>query len=550
MCAPAHQRGFLLIAAVVIIMAAAVMALVIVTLVAGGSRAGTQHLQSSQALFLARTGLEHASRLLNSPVLADRLPCAGLAGDPAVTDAALGTGSYAVTGAAPFYFSPAPALAAALNAGDTTVMLSSSAGLAPAGRVLIDRETLHYAEISSCSGSPCLIGVQRERDGTTAVAHAAGAPVAQYQCNLTSVGSVPGASATERGQRTLGWGTQLQEGWIVGGAGAIVRFNHADSQPAVHNSWESAASPVTVQLNSIAMLSYADGWAVGNNSTGGGPSRGVILRWSGGPAWTDVGSTDNRSNLNGVHCVASNDCWAVGDRQGPGGVVMHWDGASWTRYTPANSIPATDLRSVYCVASDDCWAVGDAQGGEVIIHWNGADWSRVGPSGAIPNVDLNSVYCFASNACWAVGDFTPIFGPFRSETILQWNGANWTRAGPFFFFASPNLNSVHCADTDDCWAVGDTFLGNEFLLRWNGATWTAIAFSPAVPDVNLRSVHCLDADDCWAVGDTSGGAVLVHWDGAAWSRFDPTGLPNQDLYSVYLIGDHGRADAAWREIFP
>lgn len=53
-----RQRGFLLIAAVILIAVAATMALVMVTLTAGSSQAGALQLNSTQALFIAESGLE------------------------------------------------------------------------------------------------------------------------------------------------------------------------------------------------------------------------------------------------------------------------------------------------------------------------------------------------------------------------------------------------------------------------------------------------------------------------------------------------------------
>jgi hypothetical protein len=52
------QRGFLLIAAVVVIAVTGIMAVAIVTLTAGSGQAGGEHVSSTQALFIAESGLE------------------------------------------------------------------------------------------------------------------------------------------------------------------------------------------------------------------------------------------------------------------------------------------------------------------------------------------------------------------------------------------------------------------------------------------------------------------------------------------------------------
>ena len=59
---PKSQRGFLLIVAVVLIAVAATMAAVIVTFTAGSGQAGGLHVQSTQALDVAESGIEKAIR--------------------------------------------------------------------------------------------------------------------------------------------------------------------------------------------------------------------------------------------------------------------------------------------------------------------------------------------------------------------------------------------------------------------------------------------------------------------------------------------------------
>lgn len=124
---------------------------------------------------------------------------------------------------------------------------------------MIDRELIDYSAIDGDS----FVGAVRGAAGTAAAAHAGGTPVGQYQCGLISQGGVPSLAAPD-GLRTLQQGVQLQEGWAVGANGTILQWDST--------TWTAAASPVGVQLNSVSMLSYADGWAVGNAQ--GGPGGG------------------------------------------------------------------------------------------------------------------------------------------------------------------------------------------------------------------------------------------------------------------------------------
>jgi hypothetical protein len=536
MNAPRSQRGFLLILAVIIIMVAAVMAAAIATLTSGGAQSGSQHVTSTQALYLAESGAERATRLVLSPTLSERVTCPNVTGNANVTNTSVGTGVYTVTGTTAVYPAAAATLNGVLNATAAVIPFTSSLlapnyGMAASGRVLIDREAIDYSAISTsavtCGTAPCLIGAQRGRDGTTATNHATGTRLGQYQCNLVSAGGVPDLTASDRAQRTLNQGVQLQEGWAmglgaaafptaqnlngvfcfpggtecwaVGNAGTILRWNGA--------AWAAVASGTAAILRAVSCTSVTNCWAVGDGGT--------IRQWNGG-AWVGAGSPVG-TPLRAVHCLqGSNYCWAVGDQSG-GEVTLRWTGGAWSRVgpdpAPPNLVPNTTLTGVYCAAVDDCWAVGNNSGGETTLRWSGgANWTRTGP-GPAPNTNLSSVHCAAAtNNCWTVGVQS------GGEVTVQWTGGpNWTRNGPDGAIPNVNLNSVYCVATNDCWAVG-VLSGNDFvIIRWTGAAnWAYQPLTDATYRQNLNGVSCLSANDCWAVGNAG---RVVHWNGASWSLY-------------------------------
>jgi len=381
--------------------------------------------------------------------------------------------------------------------------------------------------------------------------------------------------------------------WAVGDNGVILRWNNP-----IPNIWNNVAPPTTENLNSVLMVSANDGWAVGDNGTilrwdgiswtsfGGGR----MLRWN-GAAWTDKTSTlpaGFNQTLRSVSMLSYVDGWIVGNRRNnttTGWTILRWDpaGNTWTLFSSIN--PATGaqiLRSVYMLSVNDGWAVGNAAGGELIIRWNGAAWNRVGPYAGIPDARLNSVHCVSANDCWAVGNAS------GGELIIRWNGATWNRIGPYAGIPDAQLNSVFMIDTDgdgdadDGWAVGNAS-GGELIIRWNGATWSRVGPYAGIPNVNLNSVFCTSANDCWAVGNagniirwngatwsavaspttenlnsvfmitsTDGQAVgdagtIINWNGSQWSV--ATSPSTADLYSVYVIGTT-TPSGQWQEIFP
>ncbi len=183
------------------------------------------------------------------------------------------------------------------------------------------------------------------------------------------------------------------------------------------------------------------------------------------------------------------------------------------------------------------WAVGERAGGQaVLLAWDGAAWTRPGPYPGIANRDLFGVYCVTEDDCWAVGQRSNGF-----ENINRWDGTAWSRLPNLPGIPNQNLNSVYCVASDDCWAVGDNGGGGELMIHWNGATWSRDGPYGGIPNRDLHSVHCVDSDNCWAVGQRQGGnntEIIIYWDGVAstWSRQGPYGnVPNQDLNGVYCV---------------
>ena len=366
---------------------------------------------------------------------------------------------------APVYATGATLAAPGINATDNIipVQVNGTAGYASWGRIMIDRELIDYHGITGNS----LLNAVRGMDGSTAVPHVTGTRVGHYQCNLRSQGGVPALAAIPPpdGLRSLNIGVQLQEGWVVGQPGPaappgqrprLLRWNSV-AAPNAWANYNAAAININQQLNGISMLSYADGWSVGNR-TAATTSGWFFLRWNNPvagawarPIMTTAGVT--AQNLNSVHMVSATDGWAVGNvlvapvPATQRWTFLRWNGAAWSRVlvtTPAGSTAVT-LNSVNMISATDGWAVGNVLGA-----WAGAVTQR-----------------------WA---------------FFRWDGANWIRVA----VNTPGVNAltlqeVTCVHANDCWAVGNA----GARLHWDGAVWTAVTV-PAVAQ-NLFSVSVIGA---------------------------------------------------------
>jgi hypothetical protein len=118
-----------------------------------------------------------------------------------------------------------------------------------------------------------------------------------------------------------------------------------------------------------------------------------------------------------VSCASSSDCWAVGgDVSGEGGqpLIEQYQDGVWgivvSRNVTPGAVPGI-LNGVTCVSSTDCWAVGaygeDASlaGDALVENYSGGGWSV--PAGVAAGGTFNGVSCADSSECWAVGSGGP-----------------------------------------------------------------------------------------------------------------------------------------------
>jgi hypothetical protein len=306
---------------------------------------------------------------------------------------------------------------------------------------------------------------------------------------------------------------------------------------------------------SVTCLNGIDCWAVGSYATASAQHN--LSEHFDGTGWTVVAIPDapgsNGTQLMGVSCVASNDCWTVGqwsDIAGGHSLAEHWDGTAWTVVTSPVPPSSTGdgLNGVTCLTSINCWAIGNfvsTNSGQptqtLTEQWNGSAWSIVGSADTSSTEanSLNAVTCVTATNCWAVGNYFPTSGtPFFATLVEHSTGSSWT------IVSSPNpagngssLNSVTCVTASNCWAVGSGQnpgnYNDTLIEQYNGASWAIVA-SPdtsTTQDNTLSGVTCLAATDCWAVGykniatapDFLAQTLAVHFDGSNWSI---VGTPN------------------------
>jgi hypothetical protein len=504
------QHGYFLILAVVFIFVMGLMGSLIAYLLASRAMVSAAVYEGLQTFYIAESGLEAATRFITRSSVTTapiRIACGAVTGNAQLTAGAISSGEFTATATAPTVtYSP---LSSAISSSATTIPVTSTASFPAQGRIVVDRESMDYAAISGNS----FIGVTRGVDGTLASSHASGASVGEYQCSLNVTAAIP-TIASSNYSRVLQWGVQLQDGMAVGARSGnnftFYRWNGETELTWVNDSFASCGNSCRSDLNSVSMLSYADGWAVGNRATNGL----VFLRWN-GATWTPTFVTPscNNQNLLGVSMVSSTQGWAVGARYTAtcSGTayrydILRWNGTAWTALTPSTSpsVPADNssnqnLNAVHVIDTTGTGAgtIGFAVGGSGrILQYNGTNWVAVtSPTSSA----LYSVYVVSASQAWAVG---------AGGVIIRWNGSTWST------FTSPTsvqLNQVMMLDTDgDGLANFGVGVGNSGrIVTYNGTAWATTTSGTN----NLMAVSIVDANDVWAAGASG---RMTHWDGSTW----------------------------------
>lgn len=275
-------------------------------------------------------------------------------------------------------------------------------------------------------------------------------------------------------------------------------------------------------------------WGSGSNSVYAVGLGSTILHYSGVGTWTSM-LVPPGAELNDVHGTGENDIWAVGWN----GTILHrFDGGLWEKVDGI----ATDLHlhAVWAISSANAWAVGeraDGSGG-VVLHWDGASWSDpygavAGPAGPGP-LQFDAVWAGSGSEVYAVGHDSTITG-----VCYRYDGATWAWQT---VDVSPSAERAYYAVRG---VGGDRYIAAEGvdlagdLLRGTTSGWTAadVPGSTALFDIWPNG-----SDDIHAC---SYNGKIFHYDGTQWSTTYTGvngalqalwGSPDGDVYAVGANG--------------
>jgi photosystem II stability/assembly factor-like uncharacterized protein len=272
--------------------------------------------------------------------------------------------------------------------------------------------------------------------------------------------------------------------------------------------------------------------------TGSGPSSGTDSSQSGGttanspsavlatgpdqshaPAFpTNGGVQPGYGNFNGLTCISTSQCLAVGADNNNNGVtsLSSNGGVSWNNSAmPAGTPP---LDAISCGDANQCVAVG--QGAIVSTSNGGASWTL----SAVPvaNTTLIGASCPTASICVASGVTETPFGPYTGAIVRSTDGGNtWTAATlPASTFG---IGDVVCPNAKQCIAIGASVLESND----GGVTWASETVPGGIQ--SLRTIACSSSTTCVAVGpvppgpngqSTAADAIITTDGGNTWAQ-DP-----------------------------
>jgi len=511
-----RQRGQLIVAGIVLIVVVALMISTLGFLYVSNQSSSILHNTSGRAYYAARSGIEHASFQLGPGT-----SCASLA---AITNIAVGNGSFDLTGTQAFVTGAARVTASPLSAAATTIAVDVNPTLTYAlhGRIWIEQEQINYTGLTATS----FTGASRGVGGTTATTHAANSRVSQNQCLVKSTGTSGNAKRVV--EAAIARGTDSERAMMVYAKGTALTGGSASNQifyrlwDRVNNTWlaeQTSTQTVTGGGTPASPLYFVLKFARTRNEAilgtldGAGNLfihvwNGATNTWStpagGGPLQTTISTTYRGFHIEYEHAKdRAIIVYSNGGAANPKFAI--WDGTTLNTAPVAGGFIHTSLGTAnYQTTGFIRWfdmAANRANGSNEILmvtrdaardiwgaRWTGTTWAKM-EAGAAATWDTSGTNNDGDSVAVAYESVTNV-------AIIAWGDASATRQIAW-----------------KTWTPSTTTLSATTLTRFN-------AYGGAFGSDNFRWLRLYprpDSDEMMAVfQDESVQLITALWTGAAW----------------------------------
>jgi hypothetical protein len=124
----------------------------------------------------------------------------------------------------------------------------------------------------------------------------------------------------------------------------------------------------------------------------------------------------------------------------------------------------------------------------------------------------------AAGDVWAVGEGDSSDISTGVTLAMRWTGTRWrTASTPNDGSGANALYAVTAVSDTDVWAVGESDAHGALILHYDGAAWSIVPNAAPPGDSALYSVAAASVGDVWAVGYAGDHTLAEHWDGTRWA---------------------------------
>jgi hypothetical protein len=300
---------------------------------------------------------------------------------------------------------------------------------------------------------------------------------------------------------------------------AAVALAVSSAQAAATPGWRVVATyPQADAMTGVSTSAAANAWAVGQS---GGCCNLFVTHWN-GKRWGTIavpqgvgGAFTNQVTGASVAAIAGGRAMVFvtseDEELGTSWVdAFEWRGRSWSAGFDFTDSPGDPIAS----GPDDVW--GFDSGTPSAEHFNGTSWSQVSTPMIVAQASGN-----AAAGDWVTGT---VAGQPKTVKLLHWSTGAWRNA-VLPKIAVPRGDqmfpgAVDAATGADIWltlSVGPSSGRGPvtaLLLHWNGKAWSKVAVPKGV---SLSSVASDGHGGAWMTSDTAA-PVIYHYSGGRWTH--------------------------------
>lgn len=221
-----------------------------------------------------------------------------------------------------------------------------------------------------------------------------------------------------------------------------------------------------------------------------------------------------------VYANSDNDAFVFGQKASSRGVILHWNGATWTSTEFSNIY---SFSGVHFLSASEGYAIGRSYANDspIILKYDGIQWNVLTIISNIYYFSGSSndmIYAFASNDIYFVDG--------SSSKIYHYNGSTVTSVN----VGSSSFIGIFAFSTNDIWVYNTA----EQFYRWNGIGWGLDSKASAL------GTKTGEIDKIYALNENficASGVGFWVFDGLSWSEKKSdqgTSFSNYD-YTIFML---------------